>query len=53
MMNITSTEAPPVTLSNIEMSKKINIPTSKIGWLHSISDEPGVTFDLQIKELLK
>lgn len=29
---------------------KTKAPTAKIAWLHSISDGPGASFDLQIKD---
>lgn len=34
------------------LSQKFKSSTNKIGWLHSISDNPGATFDLEIKDAL-
>lgn len=52
MIPLESTANPSMTFNPSigENSKKINIPTNKIGWLHSIADTPGAKFDLIIKD---
>jgi len=35
-----------------ESSKKIRAVGHKIGWLHSIADEPGASFDITVKDAL-
>ena len=54
MPKLSSTELPPMTF---DFSKDINpqeqdfvIPGNKIGWIHSISDQPGTSYDLTIKD---
>lgn len=51
---LNSTALPPLSF---DFEKDINpqekefvIPTNKIGWIHSITDNPGVTYDLTIKD---
>ena len=52
MIPLSSTENAPLEFNPSigEISKKINIPTSKLGWLHSISDQKGASFDIIIKD---
>lgn len=52
MIPLSSTANPPISFNPSigEISKKIRMPTNKIGWLHSISDSPGGRFDLTIKD---
>lgn len=54
MLPISSTESPALEFNSAvgEMSKKMRIPTAKIGWIHSIADQKGATFDLIIKDAL-
>lgn len=50
MIPISSTENAPLEFSSQNESVKYRMPTSKIGWLHSVSDNPGASFDVQIKD---
>ncbi len=52
MIPLSSTELKPLEFSENESSQKVNSSTAKIGWLHSLSDTPGATFDLTIKDSL-
>lgn len=54
MRPLSSTELKPLEFSPEigEDSKKVNAPTSKIGWLHTLADQPGASFDLVIKDAL-
>jgi hypothetical protein len=51
---LSSTENPPLEFNPGagEESQVVRVPTSKIGWLHSVSDEPGARFDITIKDAL-
>lgn len=54
MIPLSSTENGPLEFNPSvgEVSRKVNIPTSKIGWLHSLSDQKGASFDIAIKDAL-
>ena len=54
MKPINSTDTPPLSfdVSSGEVSKKVRASGNKIDWLHSISDTPGLTFDMKIKDAL-
>jgi hypothetical protein len=54
MIPLSSTENPQIEFNPKlgELSKKINIPTSKIGWVHTIADQKGASFDITIKDAL-
>jgi len=56
MKQISSTETHPLNFSfelGEETKKHIfRTPSSKIGWIHSITDRPGVKFDITIKDAL-
>lgn len=50
MKNLSSTELKPLEFNLQAEPQKTFAPTNKIGWLHSLSDEPGARFDLAIKD---
>lgn len=50
MLPISSTESPALEFGAQKGSQKMRIPTSKIGWLHSIADKKGISFDIEIKD---
>lgn len=50
MTHPTSTTALPLSFSPTDLVKKTNAATNKIGWLHTIADKPGATFDIVIKD---
>ncbi len=54
MKPINSTDMPPLSfdVSLGEVSKKVRASGNKIGWLHSKSETPGITFDVKIKDAL-
>jgi len=54
MIPLSSTENPQIEFNPKigELSKKIKAPTSKIGWLHTIADQKGASFDITIKDAL-
>lgn len=54
MIPLSSTANPPLDfdLSIGENNKKAKIPTSKIGWMHTVADQDGAKFDLTIKDAL-
>lgn len=54
MIPLSSTENPQIEFNPKlgELSKKIHIPTSKIGWVHTIADQKGASFDITIKDAL-
>lgn len=51
---VSSSEAAPLQFNTEagELSRKVNIPNSKIAWLHTISDQAGAKFDIKIKDAL-
>lgn len=53
MIELSSTENPPLDFnpSAGEVSRKVQAPNRKIGWLHTLSDEKGASFDIAIKDL--
>ncbi len=54
MRPLSSTELKPLEFNPSvgETSRKMTIPTSKIGWLHTLADQPGAKFDIVIKDAL-
>lgn len=52
MRPISSTELPPLSFQKESEAQEINAPTAKIGWIHSLSDQPGASFDVVIKDAL-
>jgi hypothetical protein len=52
MPNLSSTALPPLLFERSKdfEPQKIMAPTSKIGWLTTQADKPGVSFDLTIKD---
>lgn len=52
MIPLSSTESKPVELVPVlgEASQKTKAVGSKIGWLHTLADEKGASFDLVIKD---
>lgn len=53
MRPLSSTEAKPLEF-NPETGGKVRrfkAPTNKIGWMHTISDQPGTRFDITIKDV--
>ena len=54
MKPISSTESKPLVFNPSigMMSQKAHIPTNKIGWLHSLADQKGASFDITIKDSL-
>jgi len=57
MTKLTSTVLPPLSFdfsNNINPQEQEFVsPGNKIGWIHSVSDQPGVSYDLTIKDGLK
>lgn len=51
---LSSTENPPLKFkpSIGETVQKAIVPGNKIGWLHSMADQPGATFDIVIRDTL-
>lgn len=49
---LTSTDNPPLKFTTTEGVQKARIPGHKIGWLHSLSDQPGASYDICIKDAL-
>ena len=54
MRPLSTTEHDPLEFhpSVGETKRTIAIPSAKIGWIHSIADRPGATFDITIKDAL-
>jgi len=52
MRPFSSTELAPLEFepSIGKTTNKIKASTGKIAWLHSVSDEPGASFDIKIKD---
>lgn len=53
MIPLSSTENKPLDFNPSvgEVSKKMQAPTNKIGWLHTLSDQKGASFDIAIKDI--
>ena len=53
-MSLSSTERGPLEFvpSVGELKKETLASTNKIGWLHTISDKKGASFDITIKDAL-
>ena len=51
---LSSTENPPLKFNPSIGETKQNaiVPGNKIGWLHSMADAPGATFDIVIRDTL-
>ena len=54
MKPVSSTEIPPIKfkIRDGKASEKFVAPASKIGWMHSLADQPGAKFDVVIKDAL-
>lgn len=54
MTQLSSTESKPLEFrpETGESKQTINIPTHKIGWLHSVADQPGAKFDIKVTDAL-
>lgn len=54
MIPLTSTQNKPIEFIPAEgkTSEKIKSSSPKIGWLHTLSDQPGAKFDITIKDAL-
>jgi len=54
MKPVNSSEMPALRFvpKDGQTSQKFRSPTGKIGWMRSLSDRPGVKFDLVIKDAL-
>lgn len=54
MIPLESTALPPLkfNVKQKQFSQKLRISSNKIGWVHTISDKPGATFDLTIKDAM-
>lgn len=54
MKPISTTEMPPLNFNVKEgvTSQKFNLSSNRIGWLHSLADNPGARFDIVIKDSL-
>ena len=51
MIPLGSTEMPPLEFSEQENSKKTIAVGNKIGWLQSIADTDGASFDIKVKDI--
>lgn len=54
MRKLSTTESAPLEFDPKigKNSYKIRAVSHKIGWLHSISDEPGASYDITVKDAL-
>ncbi|MBI4119368.1 MAG: hypothetical protein HY456_00795 [Parcubacteria group bacterium] len=52
MKPISTSELLPMEFGSEAQSQKVRAQSGKIGWVHSVSDVPGVKFDLVIKDSL-
>jgi hypothetical protein len=50
MSLLSSTENKPLEFSRIEPKQNYKMPTSQIGWLHTLADKPGARFDIVIRD---
>ncbi len=47
---LSSTEQKPLEFSEQVPINEVNAHTNKIGWLHTLADTPGASFDITIKD---
>ena len=54
MIPVIPSERPPLEFDfeKGERSQKFNMSATKIGWLHTLSDQPGAKFDVTIRDAL-
>ena len=53
MIPVQPTELAPLEFkSGSDITHKVKASSTKIGWLHSVSDKPGAQFDVVIKDAL-
>lgn len=52
MRPLSTTALPPFSFKKEGEAQKFKAPTGKIGWMHSLADQPGASFDIVIKDAL-
>lgn len=53
MIGLSSTQLPPIKLNlKTESSGRIRAVANKIGWLHTITDQEGASFDIKVNDAL-
>ena len=52
MRPISTTELPAMTFSLQQSTQKFNVQGNKIGWVRAMTEKPGFSFDLTIKDSL-
>ena len=50
MRPISSTDTPVLSFKKESGSQKVRLTNPKIGWLHTLSDQPGAKFEFVIKD---
>ena len=52
MIPVSQQELPPLEfdVEKNELTQKVRMSSNKIGWLHTLSDKPGATFDIRIRD---
>lgn len=54
MKPVSPTERPPLTMKivNGEASEKFRLSSNRIGWVHSLADKEGASFNLVLRDSL-
>jgi len=52
MKSVNASELAPLRFTRNEPSQKVRMTSNKIGWVESLTENPGASFDFTIKDAL-